>query len=413
MADPQTPPAVAELEARLRKYISGLRPDPLLERLTAFVATALKVPVVFMTLVDEERQHFINPYCLTGPLKDVLGTHISHSFCRHVVRTGEPLIVPDTREHPVTAGNPVIVEKCVLAYAGVPMVHSTGVKVGTLCAIEYTPRAWSAEDMIILRAVAAQVMTELELRLTMSELTETLMGMRTAEQERRAATRHAVHDLRTPISSLLLCLETLPLLGSLNEEQHAYVNICARATGTLRTIVDSLMDADSIAQHGRAALHYAPCAPQLVVSKALDQVTGLATEKHIEVVSRLAPDLPMAEFDVEKITRVLVNLLGNAIRFTPAAGRVSLQVYRDSSVPAYLVFAVSDTGVGIAPSDMQRVLNEGLRVNATPGTGVSTGLGLIFCQRILETHGGRLEAESELGKGSHFRALVPLTRRKA
>jgi signal transduction histidine kinase len=397
----------ADLAAHLKQLLADRAGGPLFTRLTEFVGTVLGVPVVFMTIIDAEKQYFKHRYCSGGALQDTIETPLAKSFCRIVVDTGEPLVVPDTRLNPLTMNNRVITEDQVVAYAGVPLTHSSGARVGTLCAIDYNPRRWDSDHMTVLRAVAAQVMTELELRVVSSALDEALNRVRTGEEYHRELTRHAAHDLRTPLASLLLCLETLPALGPLNAEQQEYVQICTRATNTLRNLVDSLFDAELIAQRGAQALRRTVCRPDTLLRKALDQVVGLANEKHIELMTRVDGAVPEARLDQEKIVRLLVNLAGNALKFTSAGGRVMLRAAAHPTDPGKIVFSVEDTGVGISRENTNRVLKEGARVSDSTDHG-TTGLGLIFCQRILEAHGGELTVESEPGKGSTFRAVVPL-----
>jgi diguanylate cyclase (GGDEF)-like protein/PAS domain S-box-containing protein len=146
LADPERLAAVAACGA------AGGRPE--LDRLAEAVGWALGVPVALVTLVDDRRQAFPGLHGLTGWAADTRGTPLSHSFCRHVLTTAEPLIVDDARLHELVRGNPAIVELGVVAYAGVPLTDAAGHHLGALCAIDDQPRSWSEQDIAILRRFA-------------------------------------------------------------------------------------------------------------------------------------------------------------------------------------------------------------------------------------------------------------------
>jgi two-component system, sensor histidine kinase and response regulator len=111
--------------------------------------------------------------------------------------------------------------------------------------------------------------------------------------------------------------------------------------------------------------------------------------------------------DAEKVRRVIVNLLGNAIKFTPSGGRVELRAHWEA-MQRRLTLSVSDTGEGIPPEDRQRIFDKfGQVTTRKAGRKMSTGLGLTFCKLIAEAHGGSIDVVSEVGKGSTFVVVLP------
>jgi PAS domain S-box-containing protein len=134
------------------------------DRLTHLVATVLHVPVALIVLVEAERQVFPGRFARAEPWATLQQLPLTHSFCQHVVASGEPLIVGDARSHPLVCDNPAIVEFQVVAYLGVPLITAHGHRLGTVCAIDSTPREWTEADLRVLRTVAACVMTEITLR---------------------------------------------------------------------------------------------------------------------------------------------------------------------------------------------------------------------------------------------------------
>lgn len=381
--------------------------DPVFDRLTQFAARVLRVRATVMTLIDRDRQFFMSDCGLEGAMKEERGNPLSYSFCKYVVATGQPLKIDDAPRHPLVKNNPAV-KMGVGAYVGVPLTDTDGNRIGTLCAFDDKQRSWTTADVEVLSAVAAQIMTELELRARTAQLAMQLKQVQELEQGRRSLTRMTVHDLRTPLCSLLLCLEMLPVLGPLNQPQSEYVSLCARAGDSLRKIVDSLLDIEAVALRGQVALQRSPCDPSDLGQRAKESVLGLASERGIVLSATLPPGLPPILIDQEKMLRVLVNLLGNAIKFTSRGGAVTLSATLASGAVPALVFAVRDTGIGIKQEDLAKIFEEGVCLNPDARTADSIGLGLTYCKKMVETHGGAITVESEFGRGSVFSVTLPL-----
>ncbi|MEI4274087.1 SpoIIE family protein phosphatase [Klenkia sp. LSe6-5] len=138
--------------------------DPAFERFARLVRAQLGVPVALVTLVSEQEQVFPGSLGLPEPWQGERRTPLSHSFCQHVVRSEEPLVVPDAREHPLVRDNLAIRDLGVVAYAGIPLRDQEGAVVGSLCAIDGEPHDWSATDLAVLRDLADACSSELQLR---------------------------------------------------------------------------------------------------------------------------------------------------------------------------------------------------------------------------------------------------------
>ncbi|MDP9348694.1 MAG: GAF domain-containing protein, partial [Gemmatimonadota bacterium] len=138
--------------------------EEVFDRLTRLAARTLHVPIALISIVDGERQFFKSQVGLPEPWASRRETPLSHSFCRHVVEARAPLVVEDARLHPVLRENLAIRDLRVIAYAGVPLITSYGIEVGTLCAIDTTPRPWLEEEVEMLKELAAAVVTTIEFR---------------------------------------------------------------------------------------------------------------------------------------------------------------------------------------------------------------------------------------------------------
>jgi len=143
-----------------------------------------------------------------------------------------------------------------------------------------------------------------------------------------------------------------------------------------------------------------------IAAKALDQVKGLALEHGHDLVNEVPPDGLTVQADEDLLRRVVVNLLGNAIKFTPDGGRITLSAKVDTQG---LTFSVVDNGPGIPPEDQARIFDKfGQAAAHRDRRKYSTGLGLAFCKMVVEAHGGRIWVESEVGKGSAFHVFIPV-----
>lgn len=158
------------LESLHTLHLLDTPPDPAFDRLAELAATVLQVPVALVTLVDAERQYFKSQIGLPEPWSTSRETPLSHSVCQHVVATApQPLVIDDTRVHPLVYDNLAIPDMNVIAYLGIPIVTSMGQAIGSFAAIDHQPREWKQSDIDILTKLAASAMTEIELRAEIGE----------------------------------------------------------------------------------------------------------------------------------------------------------------------------------------------------------------------------------------------------
>jgi signal transduction histidine kinase len=149
--------------------------------------------------------------------------------------------------------------------------------------------------------------------------------------------------------------------------------------------------------------------PRQVIGDALAQISQLAGRKGVALDSEVTEGLPEIEADREKLRRVLVNLLSNAIQFSRRGGNVRIGA-RPSEDWEAIIFEVTDTGFGIEKENLGRIFDKFGQINS-PGSGrMSTGLGLPFCKMAVEAHGGSISVDSEPGKGSVFQFTIPVRR---
>ena len=234
-----------------------------------------------------------------------------------------------------------------------------------------------------------------------------------AEQSRRDLIINVGHELRTPTASILGHVESLLLAldspaGELQPETlRSYLAIVEREAGRLSSLVDDLL---SVAQAERAELQLmlAPVDAADVIREVCEALAPLARrERQVMLIHEEQSDLPSVHADRQRLSQVLLNLVRNAITYTPTGGIVSIGLRRTEE--NWLLFTVADTGSGIAPDDLERVFERFYRTDASRArSSGGFGLGLAIVRDLVEAMGGTVTVESVVGEGSCFQISLPI-----
>ncbi|BCM92301.1 sensor histidine kinase ResE [Abditibacteriota bacterium] len=408
MSQPQEPTnSLSDTERLEALYLSGLLdtpPEQAFDRFTTLAHQIIGAPVVLVSLVDENRQFFKSQLGLPEPWATVRETPLSHSFCQHVVNTREPLIIDDARLNPLTKDNLAVTEVGILSYAGVPLRTSDNHILGSFCVINTQPHHWTDSEIQILEALAEMVIREVELRRQAQLLNSQFLALQQTELQRDDLVHMVIHDLRTPLNALLGGLQGLSTLLELDEGQRQMLNISIRGARSLSHLINTILDV-SRAEAGLLTLDYKPISPLGILTTALEQVETLSRQKSISISFDLATALPVVMADESKLSRVLVNLLGNAIQHTPANGTIRVSVRANEE--NVMEWRVSDSGAGIPADELEKIFEKFRQAQATQRSPSSSGLGLTLCKLVVEAHDGEIWAESELGQGSTFCFTLP------
>ena len=230
-----------------------------------------------------------------------------------------------------------------------------------------------------------------------------------AEKMRQDLVNMLVHDLRGPVGNLINVIEMLPMLIDSANESPSFQNILemARRSGQeVRDLIDSMLDVGLLEQ-GAIPIQHNPIILDDMIQMIYEQVESRANAKETELIFHPLPETPVMWVDSSMIRRVLINLLDNAIKYTPNEGVVSLTT---TLVDEMIHFAISDNGPGISKSDQIHIFDKFSRVAQTAKTASGVGLGLAFCKLAIEAHGGKISVESEglPGKGSTFHVCIPV-----
>ena len=215
------------------------------------------------------------------------------------------------------------------------------------------------------------------------------------------------HELRTPMTAMqeavIIVLDEIA--GKLNKDQKHFLDIAKRNLDRLSRLVDDVLDFQKL-NAGKMKFHMQANDMAVAVKEACATMQPHAAKSRVDLAVELEPNLPAVVYDGDRIMQALTNLISNAIKFTPDGGRVLVSAHRREE---HLAIKVSDTGYGIPKEDLPKLFTQFFRVHR-PGKEIKgTGLGLAIVGKIVAGHGGRIEVESELDKGTNFTVLLPLT----
>ena len=229
---------------------------------------------------------------------------------------------------------------------------------------------------------------------------------RLAESMRERFLSAATHEFRTPLANIRAYAESLDLGHDIDaEERKRFYNVIQAESLRLSQLVDDLLDISRM-QAGALALELRETDLGRLVEEASSKVAGQMREKNLQFRCELPPKFPKAAVDKSKLTSALINLLGNAAKYTPDGGCVTFRV---EIAPQNIQFSITDTGIGIASEELPRVFERFYRSNDDRVRDITgSGLGLALAQEIARLHGGDVDVESTLDKGSTFRLSIPL-----
>ncbi|MDZ7962160.1 MAG: GAF domain-containing protein [Aulosira sp. DedQUE10] len=259
-----------------------------------------------------------------------------------------------------------------------------------------------------------------------AKLTESNQQLAISNQELARATRlkdeflaNMSHELRTPLNAILGMSEGLQdeVFGIVNQQQLKALETIERSGSHLLELINDILDVAKI-EAGQIKLDCTSISVAHLCQSSLAFIKQQALQKRIQLDIKLQHNLPDLLVDERRIRQVLINLLNNAVKFTPAGGRITLEVKElsrniattDSPSQHFLQIALTDTGIGIAPENIKKLFQAFIQIDSALNRQYAgTGLGLALVKRIVELHGGRVGLTSELGMGSCFTIELPCT----
>jgi signal transduction histidine kinase len=258
---------------------------------------------------------------------------------------------------------------------------------------------YSPDDLDLLTAIVDRTALALENSQLVKQIAE-------LEQAKAEFIDFVAHELKQPMTSMQGYAKMLMMGigGELGDQQIQFVKVINANVARMGKLVNDLLEISRL-EAGRIKLKIEQLPPRSVVDGALAAIRPDVEARGHALKVRLPEGLPFISGDRDRLVQILTNLLGNACRYTPDGGTVTVSA---SALPGYLVFSVTDTGIGLSPEDLAN-LDKFFRadrdlVASQPGT----GLGISIARHLVELHGGELKVESELDRGSTFSFTVPI-----
>jgi two-component system NtrC family sensor kinase len=210
------------------------------------------------------------------------------------------------------------------------------------------------------------------------------------------------HDLRSPLTSIMGYIELLDRVGPLNNQQKEFVIHIQNSAHSITELVNDLLDLGRI----EAGFDTRKDDVMLgtVLRYTLDNLEHQIEDKHQEVFTDIARDLPVLRGNPLRLRQVMDNLLVNAIKYTPIRGKIKVSLRSELD---QIIFEVADTGIGISAADQQHIFEKFYRAENVPKDTDGTGLGLAIVKSIVENHSGLIWVESVLGRGTKFTVVLP------
>jgi signal transduction histidine kinase len=315
-----------------------------------------------------------------------------------------PLQIADVHNQPSEILD-VVVRAGFRAWLIIPLLGADRI-VGALVVRRKRPGEFPKQTIDLLQTFAAQSVLAIQNARLFLEIGDKSRQLEVASQHKSQFLANMSHELRTPLNAILGYTELIldDIYGETPAKMRGVLDRVQRNGKHLLGLINDVLDLSKI-EAGQLTLALADYSLKDVVHSVFSAVESLANEKKLALRIDLPNNLPAGRGDERRLTQVLLNLVGNAIKFTDQ-GEVAVKA---SAMNGAYTLSVCDTGPGIAPADQAKIFEEFQQADssATKKKG-GTGLGLAISRRIIEMHGGRIWVESEIGKGATFSVTLPV-----
>ena len=319
----------------------------------------------------------------------------------------EPIQVPDITQPGAyqSSVRATLIRFGYRALLSVPLLREEQI-IGSLSLTRKVPGGFSPEVVDVLKTFATQSALAIQNARLFREIADKSQQLEAASRHKSEFLANMSHELRTPLNAIIGFSEVLAekMFGDVNAKQAEYLQDILESGRHLLSLINDILDLSKI-EAGHMELEPADFDLPGAIDNALTLVRERAARRGITLGSTIDEHLGMVRGDERKVKQVLLNLLSNALKFTPERGRIAVGARLHGEVAEV---SVADTGIGIAPADQETVFEEFRQVGTADKKAEGTGLGLALARRFIELHGGKIWVQSELGRGSTFTFTLPL-----
>ncbi|MFC5499842.1 GAF domain-containing sensor histidine kinase [Caenimonas terrae] len=387
----------ARLAAVASTGLDGSEPEESFDSLTKLAARLLKVPASFISVVGADRDFYKSQVGFPEPLAQARALP-GRTFCHYTLAADQVLVIDDTHADPVWRAVPTVQTLGVRAYVGVPL-RVGGETVGSFCVIDMEPRRWSDEELETLRQLAISAGRELGLRAALAEARADSEDARALARSREEVVAVVAHDLRTPLQ--ILQLSATLLQRQMPQEQRPVIGRMVKAIDSMKSMAEGLLSSSALLAPS-AGRSRAVGASELA-RDAVAMMAPIAERAGIEL-QLSALDEASISIDYARMLRVLGNVIGNAIKYSPSGTAVLVGATR---MGAELLLTVTDQGRGMTATELERAFDSGWQGAEGMVRGDGAGLGLFIVRTLVEEHGGRVEIASQPGLGTALTVVLP------
>ncbi len=419
-----------ELEARTGELTQSVEKLTALGEVSRAVSSTLDVETVLDTIVSRASQLAgaagcsIYEYDATAQQFELRATHNDDTEFVEALRAvplrkgeglmgraaemREPIQIPDITQPGAyqSSVRDTLIRFGYRALLAVPLLREDQI-IGSLSFNRKAPGEFPSEVVDVLKTFATQSALAIQNARLFREIADKSAQLEAASRHKSEFLANMSHELRTPLNAIIGFSEVLAegMFGEINEKQTEYLQDILESGRHLLSLINDILDLSKI-EAGRMELELSEFHLPGAIDNALILVRERANRRGVKLGSTINERLGMLSGDERKVKQVLLNLLSNALKFTPEGGRIDVRARLDDGMAE---ISVVDTGIGIAPADQEAVFEEFRQVGTADKKAEGTGLGLALARKFIELHGGRIWVTSELGTGSTFIFTLPLT----
>lgn len=393
----------ARLSALHRYRILDTPREQRFDDIVEIAAQVCGTPIAIVNLIDSDRQW---GKALVG-MEDSEAPREGSCCALTIAGDEEVMVVPDThadprfKDHPIVAGDPNL-----RFYAGAQISDREGFKIGTVCVADRVPRKLTDAQKSALAALGRQAIAQMELRLSLDSEREQVRRLEELDRMRDQFVSVVSHELRTPLTSIRGWVDILvDDADQFNDGQRDALARVGRNADRLTRLVTDLLDLTRV-DAGELSMQSEDVDLAALLRDAVSGMTSGDRAAELEIAA-LIPEHVTVRGDASRLAQVIDNICSNAVKYTPAGGRVLVELKTDDSRAA---LRIVDSGIGIPPAERELLFQRFFRAStATERNIKGTGLGLAISKAIVDRHGGTIAVtDGDGGQGTAFVVTLPL-----